>query len=92
MKKFKQNGRQSAILDWIAKQNDVHMYAMVLCHCAKFEQIPFRHVREMAAGGRTDGWMHGTQSISPCSRLRPRGLIIWIYPQSQFLALIGNSY
>ena len=77
MKKFKQNGRQSAILDWIAKQNDVHMYAMVLCHCAKFERILFRHVRDTTPDarthGRTDARTHGTQIISPRSGLRPAG-------------------
>ena len=52
-------------LDWIVIQNDVYMYAMVLCHSAKFEQILFMHVRDTASDARMDGHMHGTQIVSP---------------------------
>ena len=54
MKKLKQNGHQSALLDWIVTQNDMHMYAMVLYLCAKFERILFRHVRDTAPDARTE--------------------------------------
>ena len=41
---MKQNGRLAAILDWIAKQNDKHMYVVLLCLCVKFEKNQSRHV------------------------------------------------
>ena len=40
-----QNGHQSAILNLITKQNDVHMSAIMPCPCAKFKlnrSITFR--------------------------------------------------
>ena len=58
-------------MDRIIKQIDVHMYAMVCCSCTKFEKNRSRHLQETAADGRTDR----TQSISPRSGLRPRGLM-----------------
>ena len=39
--KSQQNGRQAAILDRIAKKIDVHVYVIVYCLCAKFEQNQF---------------------------------------------------
>ena len=35
-------------MDWIAKQNDVHMYDVEPCPCVKFEIIMSRHVCVMA--------------------------------------------
>ena len=47
-KNIKQNGRQAAILDWIAKQNEVHMYVVLPGHFVKFEKISSRHECVMA--------------------------------------------
>ena len=48
MKQLKQNGRLAAILDWIAKPNDMYMYDVVPCCCVKCEKILSWHVCVMA--------------------------------------------
>ena len=42
--KSHKNGCLAAILDRIAKKIDVHVYVIVYCLCAKFEQNQFRDV------------------------------------------------
>ena len=64
MKKLKQNGHQSALLDWIVTQNDMHMYAMVLYLCAKFERILFSMCEiQLRMDGRTDAWNPNSKSL-----------------------------
>ena len=70
---FNENVCQSAIFNHIVKQNDVLMYAIICCLCAKYEYNRSIRGRDMVLDARTHGHENRDQIHKPPIRTKSIG-------------------